>query len=63
MGVAATHTSNFAASPVGVKAAWGSVDRSVASYRTKSTRARVAQRADWFEGVKEAEEGDPGAAL
>ncbi len=63
VGVAATHTSNFAASPVGVKAAWGSVDRSVASYRTKSTRARVAQRADWFEGVKEAEEGDPGAAL
>ena len=38
MGVAATHTSNFAPSPVGMKAAWESVDRSVGSYRAKARR-------------------------
>lgn len=58
MGVRATHTSNFAASPVGVAAAFDSVDRSVASYRSKPRRARRAQRDDWFEGVKEAEQAD-----
>ncbi len=58
MGVRASHTSNFAASPVGVAAAFDSVDRSVASYRSKPRMARKAQRDDWFEGVKEAEQVD-----
>lgn len=58
MGVPAAHTSNFAASPAGVQAAWESVDRSVGSYRAKSRRARPAQQADWFEGMKEAEQAD-----
>jgi hypothetical protein len=57
MGVAASHTSNFAPSPAGMKAAFASVDRSVASYRGKARAERAVQQDDWFEGVKEAEAG------
>jgi len=58
LGMPAAHTSNFAASPDGMKSAWASVDRSVGSYRAKPRRARPAQQEDWFEGVKEAEQAD-----
>jgi uncharacterized protein YegL len=58
MGVDATHTSNFAASPAGMKAAFASVDRSVGSYRAKPRAARPLQQEDWFEGIKEAEQPD-----
>ena len=60
LGFAAGSTSNW--HERSSRAAFEQLDRSVGSYRSKGHAARVAQSADFFEGVKEAEqEPDPEA--
>src|SRR5262245_37591747 len=54
LGFASGSTSNWA--PGTAKEAFGQMSRSIGSYRDKERVLREAQRADFFEGVKEAEQ-------
>jgi Mg-chelatase subunit ChlD len=59
LGVDARSTSSWSATPHGTRLALSSVSRSLGAFRAKDTLARAAQRDDFFEGVKEAEESTP----
>lgn len=55
LGMRAGNTSNYRADREGVRAAWGSASRASLAYAAKPMAARLRDREDWFEGVKEAE--------
>ncbi|MDG1845503.1 MAG: hypothetical protein P8J01_03820 [Acidimicrobiales bacterium] len=56
LGVSDAHTMNFVKDETGYQAAWGDMERSMSSYRSKDASGRLSQRDDMFEGVKNSEE-------
>ena len=59
LGFDAGSTSCWPGTADGAHLAFSSVSRSLGAYRKKEALARAAQSADWFEGVKEAEDRPP----
>ena len=55
LGLDAGNVSDWDASPAGARLAFRSFDRASHSYRDKDRNARLRQREDYFEGIKEAE--------